>query len=141
MQTGENVLIGGFIVNGEGSQRVLIRAIGPSLAGSVANPLSDTTLTLYDAGGSALVKRSASVDPVSPGLAAALGLELEALKVGMQAPSTVAAAGPADDSAPLIEGDDDEAAAAAKNPKPEQPAAAAADAAPGWLGVLKGARG
>ena len=46
MQTGDNVLIGGFIVYGTGSQSVLVRAIGPSLAGSVANPLSDTTLTL-----------------------------------------------------------------------------------------------
>ena len=51
VQTGDNVLIGGFIVYGTGSQSVLLRAIGPSLAGSVANPLSDTTLTLYDANG------------------------------------------------------------------------------------------
>jgi cyclophilin family peptidyl-prolyl cis-trans isomerase len=51
VQTGDNVLIGGFIVYGTGTQRVLMRAIGPSLAGAVANPLSDPTLTLYDAQG------------------------------------------------------------------------------------------
>ena len=51
VQTGDNVLIGGFIVFGEGSQEVLVRAIGPSLAGSVTDPLGDPTLTLYDAEG------------------------------------------------------------------------------------------
>ncbi len=51
VQTGDNVLIGGFIVYGEGSQRVLVRAIGPSLAGAVADPLSDPTLTLYNSQG------------------------------------------------------------------------------------------
>ena len=40
VQTGDNVLIGGFIVTGTQSKRVLIRAIGPSLpiAGKLANP-------------------------------------------------------------------------------------------------------
>jgi cyclophilin family peptidyl-prolyl cis-trans isomerase len=49
--TGNDVLIGGLIVGGEGSQRVLVRAIGPSLTGILPNPLSDPTLTLYDAHG------------------------------------------------------------------------------------------
>ena len=51
VQTGDNVMIGGFIVAGNGSQQVLVRAIGPSLADFVSNPLSDPTLTLYDAQG------------------------------------------------------------------------------------------
>ena len=51
VQTGDNVMIGGFIIYGEGSQRVLVRAIGPSLAGAVADPLSDPTLTLYNSQG------------------------------------------------------------------------------------------
>ncbi len=51
VESGDNVLIGGFIVFGEGSQDVLVRALGPSLAGSVADPLADLTLTLYDAEG------------------------------------------------------------------------------------------
>ncbi|MGI8958030.1 MAG: peptidylprolyl isomerase [Chthoniobacterales bacterium] len=54
VQTGDNVLIGGLIVSGNGSQEVLIRAIGPSLAGSVTDPLADPTLTLYDAQGTQL---------------------------------------------------------------------------------------
>jgi len=52
VQTGDNILIGGFIVSGDGSQRVLVRAIGPSLAGpGVPNPLGNPTLTLVDAQG------------------------------------------------------------------------------------------
>lgn len=49
VETGDNVLIGGFIVTGTEAKKVLIRAIGPSLpvAGKLANP----TLELYDAGG------------------------------------------------------------------------------------------
>ena len=49
--TGDNVLIGGFIVFGEGDQQVLVRAIGPSLAGAVPDPLADPTLTLVNAQG------------------------------------------------------------------------------------------
>jgi hypothetical protein len=52
VQTGDNVMIGGFIVAGNGSQRVLVRAIGPSLgAFGVADPLADPTLTLHDSDG------------------------------------------------------------------------------------------
>ena len=52
VQTGDNVMIGGFIITGNGSQRVLVRAIGPSLANAgVSNPLSDPTLTLYNSQG------------------------------------------------------------------------------------------
>lgn len=49
--TGDSVLIGGFIVLGEGDQQVLVRAIGPSLAGAVPDPLADPTLTLVNAQG------------------------------------------------------------------------------------------
>ncbi len=51
VQTGDNALIGGFIVYGTGTQRVLVRGIGPSLTGAVANPLSDPNLTLYNVQG------------------------------------------------------------------------------------------
>ena len=50
--TGENVLIGGFIVTGAQSKRVLIRALGPSLP--VAGALADPTLTLFDSAGRAV---------------------------------------------------------------------------------------
>ncbi len=52
VQTGDDVLIGGFIVGHKGAETVLVRAIGPSLAAAgVSNPLADPTLDLYDANG------------------------------------------------------------------------------------------
>jgi hypothetical protein len=46
-------MIGGFILGGgSGNARVLIRALGPSLAkAGIANPLSDPTLELRDENG------------------------------------------------------------------------------------------
>jgi plastocyanin len=53
VQTGENVLIGGFIVTGNVAKEVILRAIGPSLAGfGIANPLPDPVLELHGADGS-----------------------------------------------------------------------------------------
>src|ERR1043165_9110971 len=49
VQTGDNVLIAGTIVTGAAPQRVLIRAIGPSL--SLPGKLADPTLELRDANG------------------------------------------------------------------------------------------
>jgi hypothetical protein len=53
INTGDNVLIGGIIGGGNGSQpKVLIRAIGPSLTQfGVANALQDPLLELRDAQG------------------------------------------------------------------------------------------
>ncbi len=52
VQTGDDVLIGGFIVGNGGSDTVVVRAIGPSLVDSgVTNPLADPTLDLYDSNG------------------------------------------------------------------------------------------
>jgi hypothetical protein len=46
--TGENVLIPGFVVGGEGALRLLIRAVGPTLgAFGVPGTLADPTITLY----------------------------------------------------------------------------------------------
>ena len=50
--TGNNVMIGGFILDGSGTTDVLIRAIGPSMADAgVANTLPNPTLRLTDANG------------------------------------------------------------------------------------------
>ncbi len=55
VQSGGNVLIGGFIIGGAQSKQVIVRALGPSLANSgVANSLSDPTLELHDANGATL---------------------------------------------------------------------------------------
>ncbi|CAN5502218.1 hypothetical protein BH20VER3_BH20VER3_04510 [soil metagenome] len=53
VETGDNVMIGGFILgDGIGSATVVVRGIGPSLAGAgVTNPLLDPTLELYDSNG------------------------------------------------------------------------------------------
>ncbi len=48
----EGVAIGGFIVGGSGTKRVLLRAVGPSLSrGGVVAPLSDPFLELHNATG------------------------------------------------------------------------------------------
>jgi hypothetical protein len=51
VQTGDNVMIGGFIVL-EGSRKVIVRAIGPSLP--VAGALSDPVLELHGGNGELL---------------------------------------------------------------------------------------
>jgi hypothetical protein len=54
-QPSSNVMIGGFILgNGTASEKVIIRAIGPSLPG-VANALADPTLELHDNNGTLLM--------------------------------------------------------------------------------------
>jgi hypothetical protein len=52
VQTGDNVMIGGFIVQGTEPKRVIIRAIGPELGQyGVPNPLADPTLELHNGTG------------------------------------------------------------------------------------------
>ena len=52
VQTGDNVMIGGFIVQGTQSKRVIIRAIGPELTQyGVPNALANPTLELHDGTG------------------------------------------------------------------------------------------
>jgi glucose/arabinose dehydrogenase len=55
VQTGDNVLIGGLIIGGTQTQRVILRAIGPSLAAQgVTGELHDPTLELVDSSGARL---------------------------------------------------------------------------------------
>ncbi len=52
VQTGDNVMIGGFIVEGVQPKKVILRAIGPELSQfGVPTPLSDPTLELHDSTG------------------------------------------------------------------------------------------
>jgi glucose/arabinose dehydrogenase len=52
VQTGDDVLIGGFIIGGSDTRRIIIRAIGPSLATQgISNPLLDPTIELHDGSG------------------------------------------------------------------------------------------
>ncbi|HTZ21940.1 MAG TPA: glycoside hydrolase family 30 beta sandwich domain-containing protein [Opitutaceae bacterium] len=45
--TGDQTLIGGFIIGGSGTERVIIRGLGPALASSVSGFLSDPRIDLY----------------------------------------------------------------------------------------------
>jgi uncharacterized protein (DUF1800 family) len=49
VETGDNVLIAGFIINGTGQKKIIVRALGPSLP--VAGTLSDPMLELHDGSG------------------------------------------------------------------------------------------
>jgi hypothetical protein len=57
VQTGDNVMIGGFILGGgTGSTAIAVRGIGPSLAQSgLSNVLADPTLQLRDSNGALLI--------------------------------------------------------------------------------------
>jgi hypothetical protein len=76
VQTGDNVGIGGFIITGSGSKHVVIRAIGPSLAGSgVPNVLADPVVELNGPGGFVpVINNNWRDDPVQAALIEATGI-------------------------------------------------------------------
>ncbi len=52
VETGDNVLIGGFIVTGTDLKQVVLRGLGPTLTGAgVTGALADPTLQLFDGSG------------------------------------------------------------------------------------------
>ena len=52
VEIGDGVMIGGFIIGGEDQTKVLVRAIGPSLAGQgILFPLVDPVLEIHDSAG------------------------------------------------------------------------------------------
>jgi hypothetical protein len=53
--TGDEPMIGGLIVQG-GAKRVIVRALGPSLAGMIGGVLADPTLELRDGNGNLLAQ-------------------------------------------------------------------------------------
>src|SRR3954469_14339131 len=55
VQTGDNVMIGGFILRGSSAtHKVLIRALGPSLPVGTSTRLADPTLELHDGNGAVI---------------------------------------------------------------------------------------
>jgi hypothetical protein len=59
VQTGDNVMIGGFIVPGTATKRVIVRAIGPDLTRyGVPNALADPTLELHDSNGALIASNN-----------------------------------------------------------------------------------
>ena len=80
VDTGNNVMIGGFILGASsGSARVAVRGIGPSLGqGGIGNPLANPTLSLHDASGTTLATNDNWLeDPISSGQLSANGLGLQ----------------------------------------------------------------
>jgi hypothetical protein len=79
VETGNNVLIGGFIVTGAAPKNVAVRGIGPSLAQfGIPDVLADPTLELRDSSG-ALVRQNDNWqdDPSQASQLTALGLALQ----------------------------------------------------------------
>src|SRR5437764_1515289 len=59
VQTGDNVMIGGFIVQGTGPKTVILRAIGPELTPlGVPNALADPTLELHNGAGALIASNN-----------------------------------------------------------------------------------
>jgi hypothetical protein len=77
--SGETVLIGGFVVNGSAPKRMLIRGVGPALAGyGVAAFMANPMLSLYDVNGVLVAQNDNWGTPVTvtPGQPAATPAEL-----------------------------------------------------------------
>jgi hypothetical protein len=80
VQTGNNVMIGGFILGGDtGNTQVAIRGIGPSLTQSgLSNVLADPTLELHNSNGTTLISNDNwQDDPASASQLAVNGLALQ----------------------------------------------------------------
>src|SRR5262249_59076489 len=61
VQTSDNVVIGGFIVQGTLPKKVIVRAIGPELGGppyNVPNALANPTLELHDGTGALIASNN-----------------------------------------------------------------------------------
>ena len=69
VQTGDNVMIGGFIVQGIQPKRVIIRAIGPELTQyGVPNALANPTLELHDGTGALIASNDNWVTTIIGGI-------------------------------------------------------------------------
>jgi len=96
VQTGDNVLIGGFIVYGSGQKRIAVRAIGPSLP--LAATLSDPLLELHDAAGNIIAtndnwRSTQEAEIIASGLAPANDLESALIATVNTGPYTVVVKG------------------------------------------------
>jgi DNA-binding beta-propeller fold protein YncE len=69
VQTGDNVMIGGFIVQGIQPKRVILRAIGPELTRfGVPGVLADPTLELYDVNGTLIASNDSWLHTIIGGI-------------------------------------------------------------------------
>ena len=79
VETGDRVMIGGFIITGTEPKKVALRGIGPSLRNSgLSDVLADPTLELRDSTGALLFQNDDwQDDPTAAGQLTALGLALQ----------------------------------------------------------------
>jgi hypothetical protein len=79
VETGNNVLIGGFIIAGNAPKNVAVRGIGPSLTAlGISDALADPTLELRAANGSLIAQNDNWQDnPAQAAQLAAMGLALQ----------------------------------------------------------------
>jgi len=95
--TGSDVLIGGTIIGGNAAslQRVLVRALGPSLASAgIATPLANPTLSLRDANGNVIANNDNWKDSQQADIAAtgkAPSNDLESAVLALLAPGNYTA--------------------------------------------------
>jgi N-acetylneuraminic acid mutarotase len=71
VQTGDNVVIGGFIIQGAQTKRVIIRAIGPELGAppyNIPNALANPTLELHDGTGALIASNDNWVTTIIGGI-------------------------------------------------------------------------
>jgi hypothetical protein len=75
--SGDTTLIGGFVISGPSSKRVLIRGVGPTLANyGVTAPMADPILNLYDGSNNLIAQNDNWETPITltsaqPGASAA----------------------------------------------------------------------
>jgi hypothetical protein len=69
VEIGDNVMIGGFIIQGNQPKRVIIRAIGPELMPfGIPDPLADPTLELHDSTGALIASNDNWVTTIIGGI-------------------------------------------------------------------------
>jgi hypothetical protein len=78
VQTGTEVMIGGFVLGGSNATNIAVRALGPSLTSAgLSNVMADPTLELHNANGTIMVSNDNWLDdPVSAANLTAHGLAL-----------------------------------------------------------------
>ena len=82
VESGNNVLIGGFIITGNAPKEVVVRGIGPSLAAfGISDPLTNPTLELRAGDGTLLVQNDNWQDDP------AQAVQLTTLSLGLQDPN------------------------------------------------------
>jgi hypothetical protein len=88
VQTGDNVMIGGFIVQGTEAKRIIIRALGPELVPfGISDPLADPTLELYDSTGALIASNDNWVTTIIGGIITTD--QVAAIRASGYAPSNV----------------------------------------------------